>query len=168
MYKHSVLPMTDWLGIFLIFSTKIVCPFRSRWHPRSTPKCHARKNIPRQGELTATGRHVKLCKGGKDKESIAKNLNIKNLGQLLLKLYQLMVFELFDARILWKFVEVFRINLAFSGDDPVCRGCSGEELAPRKARKCCDGRWILNLIPSVECRLLKTPTVVACWPCWHM
>ena len=46
---------------------------------------------------------------------------------------------------------------AFSGDDPVCRGCSGEELAPRKARKCCDGRWFLNLIPSVECRLLKTP-----------
>ena len=34
MYKHSVLPMTDWLVIFLIFSTNIVCPDPGGIHDR--------------------------------------------------------------------------------------------------------------------------------------
>lgn len=86
MYKHIILPNTQWDStgsvMFPSFFAQVffaVCPF-ARWDPGSKPKCHARKNIPRQELFTATGRCVRVCKGGKDKEKCvgkAQNLQRK-------------------------------------------------------------------------------------------
>lgn len=139
MYKHIILPNTQWDStgsvMFPSFFAQVffaVCPF-ARWDPGSKPKCHARKNIPRQELFTATGRCVRVCKGGKDKEKCvgkAQNFNVNiiaRLGQL--------VFELFDASE---------------------AGCSGEELAPRKARSKC---WKMEGGCETNTKFWKIPTV---------